>query len=337
VTCGEKMQIRLRGHANLQHLSISKKKAAYINQPFSHTLISFKIYMMKLLLLITLCAFATAGLLSYTFKQPEPKALTTECYVRCYETETRTLYTAEASTTAFAMLHENPLPFTLPNYKGSNVYFDVADGQQGMAYEIKAKKKTNNYLLVIHEWYGLNDYIKQEAEQLHVDLSEMNVLALDLYDGKVADNRDSAMKYIQAVNTVRLENIIKGAIAYAGKDARIFTVGWCFGGMWSLQASILAGKHGAGGVMYYGRPETDTEKLKQINGDVIGFFGNLDRSPTPELVNEFEEKMATAGKKLITNKYEAGHGFANPSNPSFNKAARDDAHAKTIAFLKARM
>jgi carboxymethylenebutenolidase len=79
-----------------------------------------------------------------------------------------------------------------------------------------------------------------------VDLSEVNVLALDLYDGMVADNRDSAMKYIQAVNTVRLENIIKGAIAYAGEDARIFTIGWCFGGMWSLQASILAGKQGAG-------------------------------------------------------------------------------------------
>ncbi len=67
------------------------------------------------------------------------------------------------------------------------------------------------------------------------------------------------------------------------------------------------------------------------------FFGNLDRSPTPELVNDFEVKMATAGKKLMTNKYEAGHGFANPSNPSFNKAAHDDAYAKTIAFLKGRM
>jgi len=145
------------------------------------------------------------------------------------------------------------------------------------------------------------------------------------------------MEMIQSVKTDRLESIIKGAIAYAGTDAKIYTVGWCFGGMWSLQSTLLAGKQAAGCVMFYGRPENNVEKLKTLNCDVIGFFGNKDRSPSPEVVNKFEADMQAAGKKLIANKYDAGHGFANPSNPVFNKEAAADAHAKAVAFLKERM
>ena len=165
----------------------------------------------------------------------------------------------------------------------------------------------------------------------------MNVIALDLYDGKVASTPDSAMKLVQAAKTERLENIIKGALAYAGKDAKIYTIGWCFGGMWSLQTTLLAGKQASGCVMYYGRPETNMDKLKTLNCDVIGFFGNQDRSPSPEMVTKFEADMQTAGKKITAYKYEANHGFANPSNPSFNKSATEDAHLKAVAFLKAHM
>ena len=85
------------------------------------------------------------------------------------------------------------------------------------------------------------------------------------------------------------------------------------------------------------RPETNMDKLKGLNCDVIGFFGNQDRSPSPEMVTKFEADMQTAGKKLTAYKYEANHGFANPSNPSFNKEATADAHTKAIAFLKEHM
>ena len=153
----------------------------------------------------------------------------------------------------------------------------------------------------------------------------------------MAATPDSAMKLVQAVKTERLENIIKGAIAYAGPKAKIYTIGWCFGGMWSLQTALLAGRQAAGCIMYYGRPENNIEKLKTLKCDVIGFFGNKDRSPSPEMVTKFEADMQTAGKKLTTHKYDAGHGFANPSNPSFNKEATEDAHAKAVTFLKEHM
>jgi carboxymethylenebutenolidase len=107
--------------------------------------------------------------------------------------------------------------------------------------------------------------------------------------------------------------------------------------MWSLQSSILAGKQAAGCVMYYGRPENNLEKLKNLQTDVLGIFGTLDKSPSPEVVKKFEADMQTAGKKLTTHFYEAGHGFANPSNPSFKQDATEDARAKTLAFLRGRM
>lgn len=292
---------------------------------------------MKKIIALTFAAFCTAAFLSYSYKTPAPQPLTPECYVSCFTSEIMDQFKAEASTTSFAMMHDNPLPYTVADPLGKPVSFKAADGSTAMGYEIRSKKKSNKWLFVIQEWWGLNDYIKNESETFYKDLGDVNVIALDLYDGKIAATADSAMKLIQSAKTERLESIIKGAIAYAGTDAKIYTVGWCFGGMWSLQGTLLAGKQAAGCVMYYGRPENNIEKLKTLNCDVIGFFGNKDRSPSPEVVNKFEADMQTAGKKLIAHKYDAGHGFANPSNPVFNKEAAADAHAKAVAFLKERM
>jgi carboxymethylenebutenolidase len=292
---------------------------------------------MKKIIALTFAAFCTAAFLSYSYKTPAPQPLTPECYVSCFTSEIMDQFKAEASTASFAMMHDNPIPYAVADPLGKPVTFKAADGTTAMGYEIRSKKKSNKWLFVIQEWWGLNDYIKKESETFYNDLGDVNVIALDLYDGKIAATADSAMKLIQSAKTERLESIIKGAIAYAGTDAKIYTVGWCFGGMWSLQSSLLAGKQAAGCVMYYGRPENNVEKLKTLNCDVIGFFGNKDRSPSPEVVNKFEADMQAAGKKLIANKYDAGHGFANPSNPVFNKEAAADAHAKAVAFLKERM
>jgi carboxymethylenebutenolidase len=292
---------------------------------------------MKKLLLLTVAAFAMAAFLGYRYKAPEPELLSPSCYISCFNADVREQFRQEAATPAFAMLHETPNYYKLEDETGQRVSFKAADGSNAMGYEIKSKTKSNKWVFVIQEWWGLNDYIKRESETLSKELGNVNVIALDLYDGKVAATADSAMKLVQAAKTDRLENIIKGAIAYAGADAKIYTIGWCFGGMWSLQTTLLAGKQAAGCVMYYGRPETNLDKLKTLNCDVIGFFGNKDRSPSPEMVTKFEADMQASGKKITAYKYDAGHGFANPSNPSFNKEATEDAHAKAIAFLKERL
>jgi carboxymethylenebutenolidase len=217
---------------------------------------------------------------------------------------------------------------------GTIVPFNAADGKPGQAYFIPAKKKSDKWLIVIQEWWGLNDNIKMEADQYFKDLGDVNVMAVDMYDGKVAATPDSAMKLMRGADMNRMVALIQGAVKHAGSKASIYSVGWCFGGMWSLQTAIIAGPQAKGSVMYYGRPESNMEKLKTIQCDIIGFFGNLDQSPSPAMVNTFEDNMKLAGKNLTTYKYEAGHGFANPSNPSYNAAAKTDSYSKAIAFLK---
>jgi carboxymethylenebutenolidase len=291
---------------------------------------------MKKYLSVLLIITASLVWISWNKTSPSQTNSIKEQVVGCYNMETLDAYQEEASTKGFSSLHENPK--YLNNYQeiGSMINFNTPDGKVGSAYFIPAKKKTNNSLIVIQEWWGLNDNIKNEADKYHKDLGNMNVIAVDMYDGKVATTSDSAMKLMRGADMNRMVAIIKGAIEHAGKQAKIYSVGWCFGGMWSLQTAILAGTQAKGSIMFYGRPETNLEKLKSINCDIIGFFGNKDQSPSPAVVAEFEKNMQSVGKKLETYKYEAGHGFANPSNPSFNAEAAADAYKNAISFLKER-
>jgi carboxymethylenebutenolidase len=236
----------------------------------------------------------------------------------------------------FAALHEAPEPFEYVSEGGVMKYIPADDSIEARIYEVRAAKPTHNYLFVIHEWWGLNDYIKQESEKLQKELGNVNVIALDLYDGKVASTPDEARQYVQSVQQKRAQTIISAALHYAGKNARIATLGWCFGGGWSMQSALMIGKQAVGCVIYYGMPEKDVERLKTLQCDVIGIFGTQDRNISPEIVAEFQKNMKMAKKNLEVHNYDAVHAFANPSNPKYDKAHADDAHGKVIKFLKAK-
>lgn len=237
----------------------------------------------------------------------------------------------------FRMYHEDPRPFTFLSRFSETISFPTPDGGTSSALVWKATNgNSHDWLLVFHEWWGLNDYIKKECEQLWTDLG-INVMALDLYDGKVATTRDSAVKYVQSAKTERGVAIVQGALAYLGKDAKVYTVGWCYGGGWSLQASLLAGNQAYGCVMYYGMPESDVSRLKALHADVLGIFANKDQGITPAVVDAFADRMKSAGKSLELHRYDAAHAFANPSNPSYNAEAASDAYKFALAFLKARL
>jgi len=290
---------------------------------------------MKKAIYVLFSVLLTASLISWNWTKTQHPTVEKAEVIECLNMETQQAYKLEASTPAFAAMHPSPLVVNPENLLGKMMTFDAADGKQANAYFIAAKKKTNKYLIVIQEWWGLNDNVKIESDKYYTDLGDVNVIAVDMYDGKVAATPDSAMKLMRGADMGRMTAIIQGAIKYAGSKASIYSVGWCFGGMWSLQTAIFAGPQAKGTVIYYGRPETNMDKLKSIQCDIIGFFGNLDQSPSPVMVNDFEKNMKEAGKNLAVNRYEAGHGFANPSNPTYNAAAKEDAYAKAIAFLKA--
>jgi carboxymethylenebutenolidase len=221
--------------------------------------------------------------------------------------------------------------------KGEMLRFATPDGQQGSAYALMPEAASSKYLFVIHEWWGLNDHIKAEAERLFAELGDVNVLALDMYDGKSTADRDEAGKLMQAVQEERARSIVQGAINQAGKDARIGTIGWCFGGGWSLNASIMAGDQGAACVMYYGMPVQQAKELAPLKAPILGVFASQDGWITPEVAQKFESLAKASGKNIEVKMFDADHAFANPSNPQFDQEAARQAHEAAVAFLKAHL
>lgn len=238
------------------------------------------------------------------------------------------------SNASFQSAHLPPESINFQAKKGMMVSFDTPDGSKGSAFVVPAYMKTDKYLFVFHEWWGLNDHIKKEAEKLAEDLGDVNVMALDLYDGKLATNAEDAGKLMQSVKQERAEAIIRGAISYIRLNAVIQTVGWCFGGGWSMQAAMIAGEKSKGCIIYYGMPEKDETKLKKFNVPVLGIFASRDGWINKEVVDGFEKQMKSLNKKLDLHWYDADHAFANPSNPKYDQAAAADARKKSIAFIK---
>jgi carboxymethylenebutenolidase len=238
---------------------------------------------------------------------------------------------------AFQLAHTEPTVTNYVSKAGEMVSFSTPDGKMANGFLLKSKKASAKWLLVYQEWWGLNDHIKMEAEKYYGDLTDVNVMAVDMYDGKVATKQEDAAKYMQGADRARLMSIIKGAIGYAGPKAEIASVGWCFGGGMSLQSAILEGAQAKGCVMYYGFPEMDVERLKLLQTDVLGIFGSQDKYISPETVKTFEANVAKADKKIAVKMYDADHAFANPSNPKFDKDATADAYKRAITYLKEKL
>lgn len=242
-------------------------------------------------------------------------------------------FSAFASEARFVAAHAEPLP---ANYAamGRMITFPAGDGKAARAYLIPSKKETKNYLFVFHEWWGLNDWVKKQADQLADSLPGVNVLAIDLYDGQVTASREEAAKFMQANDPARSQSIIKGAVTYAGNNAKIATIGWCFGGGWSLQAALIGNTHVQGCVIYYGALEKDPAKLQNLNSDVLFIWPNKDQWINEQMKNDFAKAMEAAGKKLIVKEYSADHAFANPSNPNYDEVSGRNALMHTIRYLR---
>jgi len=191
-------------------------------------------------------------------------------------------------------------------------------------------------MIVIHEWWGLNDNIRAMARRLAGE--GYVALAVDLYGGKVASAPEEARELTGAVrdDPEAAEANLREAHAFLKQHGatKIGTIGWCFGGGWSLKTGlILAGQVDAT-VVYYGRLVTDPEELKAVQAPVLGIFGSEDQGIPVETVREFEKAMKELGKDVRVHVYEgADHAFANPSGTRYNAEAAEDAWAKTLAFL----
>jgi carboxymethylenebutenolidase len=193
-------------------------------------------------------------------------------------------------------------------------------------------------LIVIHEWYGLNDWVKQQASQLSDE--GYVTLAVDLYRGKVAANGDEAHELMRGLPEDRAARDLVAAFNYLAsqknvKANKIGSIGWCMGGGYSLAAALNEPKLAAT-VINYGRLATDPAALQKINAPILGLFGGQDRGIPPDSVKAFEEQMKKLGKKVEVHIYpDAGHGFENENNKGgYREADTKDARARTLAFLR---
>ncbi|TAF32272.1 MAG: dienelactone hydrolase family protein [Cytophagales bacterium] len=237
----------------------------------------------------------------------------------------------------FQKAHLEPAKSHFKPQIGKKIQYKTPDGRKVSAFFCKAQKKSNRYIFVFHEWWGLNDHICKEAEKISQDLPDCNVLALDLYDEQVTDQREKAAEMMEGLIPERAFQVIDGAVAFAGKKAVIGTVGWCLGGGWSLQTALRHTTKVKASVIYYGMPEEDVNKLKALNAEVLGIFGSQDQWINPEMVKRFDNNMSLAGKKLTIKNYDAPHAFANPSNPKYNQLFAEDAYKAVLDLFKTKL
>ena len=204
---------------------------------------------------------------------------------------------------------------------------------------IPAGEGTHPAVIVIQEWWGLNDWVKQQAD----NLSREGYLAFapDLYKGKVAKTSEDAHQYMSGLAEDEAIQIMRASTDFirSRSDVRahaVGTIGWCMGGKYSIRlAAADPGIRAA--VMYYGAPITDAASIKQIQAAVLGNFGAEDKGPTPAQVEAFRVALRKAGKRVDFKIYpKAGHAFANVNNPwgGYNEAAAKDAWARTLAFFR---
>jgi carboxymethylenebutenolidase len=197
-------------------------------------------------------------------------------------------------------------------------------------------------VVVIQEWWGLTDWIKENAKRLAAQ--GYVALAPDLYHGKATDDPNIARQLLQGLPADRAVRDLKAAVsALAGranvKKDRIGAIGWCMGGGFALQLALEDAQVGAC-VMCYGRVVTDPAKLKPLHATVLGIFGEEDKGIPPKAVREFEQELKKEGKKVAGIEiYKAGHGFMRPGNgpgkpnPEYREQEAKEAWKQIEAFF----
>jgi carboxymethylenebutenolidase len=192
-------------------------------------------------------------------------------------------------------------------------------------------------IVVIHEWWGLNDWVKEQASKL-ADQGYV-ALAVDLYRGKVATTPDEAHEIMRGVPEDRAQRDLHAAVEFlkaqtnVNKD-RMGAIGWCMGGGYALDVALLEPSLRAD-VINYGHLATDPASIEKIHAAVLGIFGGQDKGISVDDVKKFEQALKQQGNKVEIVVYpDAGHAFENPNNKTgYRPEDAADAWKRTVNFL----
>lgn len=191
-------------------------------------------------------------------------------------------------------------------------------------------------VILIHEWWGLNDNIRAMADRLAGE--GYMVLAVDLYGGEIATTPADAREHMLRVveDPTAAQQNIQSAYEFLSKAGapRIGSLGWCFGGGWSLGAAQLFPDDLDASVIYYGQVTSDQDKLSPVNVPILGLFAADDTGITLDSVESFRKVLEDLGKDHEIHVYPGvGHAFANPTGNNYDADAATDAWSKTLDFL----
>ncbi len=220
------------------------------------------------------------------------------------------------------------------------VYGQSGDQVHGGYLNRPVANETTSALIVIHEWWGLNEDTRAMNEQLAA--LGYTALAVDLYDGKAATEVSHAFQLVTTLNNNQDRGLanLKAAYDYLEtemKATKIGVIGWCMGGGWSLRTALMLPGEIDATIIYYGPLTDDQEKLSTLNMPIIGFVGTGDRPYYKQFV-EFDANMRELGKNASIHIYEgAKHAFANASGVAYEPIAAEDSWEKTVNFLKAHL
>jgi len=192
-------------------------------------------------------------------------------------------------------------------------------------------------VIVIHEWWGLNDDVRAMADRIAAE--GYVVLAVDLFGGESTKSPGDARAMMVRVieNPAFADENIRQAYQFlvdSGQAPRIGALGWDFGGAWSLNTAILFPTDLDAAVIYYGQVTDDQDRLEPVNVPLLGLFGENDRGIPVTNVRAFEEALEILGKNYEIEIYpNARHAFANPTSPNYNPAVAEKAWTRTVEFL----
>ena len=221
---------------------------------------------------------------------------------------------------------------------GGMIKFQTYGGPDANAFYIPSDRATDRVLIVFHEWYGLTDNIKKEAQNWQKQLDgNVAIYAIDLYDGKTTAEKYEAGKMMNNLDPKRAEAIIKGLLQKIGPGKQIATLGWGMGGTWAFTAAAIAGSNAVGCVMYYGYPVKDESLISQFKTDVLYLYANHDENISRADMEQFNKKVTAAGRGFEYETYNGANGFANLGNPQLQKTERNETQRFALKFLKHKL
>lgn len=222
---------------------------------------------------------------------------------------------------------------------GATITFKRPDGKDASGYFAPTGAANAPGVVVIQEWWGLQDQIKGIADRLA--LAGYNALAPDLYSGVVVPyhDRDAAAKQMGSLNFLdATDESVRGAAQFLKRNgAKAAITGFCMGGAVSVIAACRVGEF-ACAVPFYGVPPEAVAKGSDVQMPLQGHFANTDDWCTPAAVDKFEADLKASGKTFEIHRYDAEHGFVNEQrSASHDRRNAEIAWGRMLAFFKTHL